>query len=32
MDFFESLESIGIKFEPNQRKLLMSDSNTLTLG
>lgn len=32
MNFFESLESIGIKFEENQKKLLMSGQNTLTLG
>lgn len=32
LNFFETLESIGIKFEPNQRKLLMAGENTLTLG
>lgn len=32
LNFFETLESIGITFEPNQRKLLMAGKNTLTLG
>ena len=32
MDFFQSLESIGIKFEEQQKKFLLSTENTITLG
>jgi hypothetical protein len=32
LDFFSSLDSIGIQFEKSQQKLLISGENTLTLG
>ena len=32
MSFFESLQTIGFKFEDNQKKLLVAGMNTLTLG
>ena len=32
LEFFETLENIGMEFENQQKELILSSKNTLTLG